>query len=308
MTRATVRRLPHLPVTWDERADVVVIGAGAAGIAAALAAAAGGRTVVLLCKGSLGTGATAWAQGGLAAVIDPHDSPALHARDTVAAGAGLSDAFAVAALVEAAPAEIQRLVDGGAVFDRVGGAAPGLDFELTREGGHSRARVVHAGGDASGAEVDRALTVQLRSSPVRVLEHVVALDVLLDAAGTAVGVSAGQVSADGRLRPGVVHAGAVVIATGGFGQAWATTTNPRSSTGDGFAMAVRAGAQIRDAEFVQFHPTVLYRGPGFLGQQLLITEALRGEGAVLVDAGGRRVMQGQHPAGDLAHTNDYERR
>jgi L-aspartate oxidase len=297
-TAARVRRLPGLSPTWERQADVVVVGAGAAGLSAALAASAGGRSVLLMCKGALGTGATALAQGGLAAVLDADDSVELHVRDTLTAGAGLCDLGPVRDLVASAPAELARLRSLGAVLDADAGRTHGL--ALTREGGHSRDRVVHAGGDASGAEVDRTLVAAVRRSSVGLLEHVIALDALLDAAGTVLGVTAARVGPDGTLTPGAVYAGAVVLATGGLGQAWETTTNPVGATGDGLALAVRAGAEVRDLEFVQFHPTVLWLGADARGWQPLVTEAVRGEGAVLVDATGRPVMAGVHPLGDLA--------
>lgn len=301
MTPPTVRRLPAPAPTWAREADVVVVGAGAAGSSAALAAAAGGRRVLLICKGALGSGATAWAQGGLAAVFDDGDSFDLHVRDTIAAGAGLCSPEAVRELVAAAPIELARLRRLGATFDLDpdGGLGQRAKLALTREGGHSWDRVIHAGGDASGAEVDRTLVAALRAASVEVLEHVAALDVLLDRAGTAVGITAGQVGGGG-LQPGEVRARAVVLATGGFGQAWAATTNPAGATGDGLALALRAGAEVQDLEFVQFHPTVLWRGEAAQGQQLLVTEALRGAGAVLVDAVGGRIMAGLHPLADLA--------
>jgi L-aspartate oxidase len=295
---ATVRRLPWLMPTWERQADVVVVGAGAAGLSAALAAATGGRRVLVLCKGVRSTGATPLAQGGLAAVLDPLDSLDLHLRDTLTAGAGLCDADRVRDLVASAPAELARLRDRGAVLDTDPLRPHGL--ALTREGGHSRDRVVHAGGDASGAEVDRTLVTAVHRSGIEVLEHVTALDALLDSSGTVVGVSAASVGAGGRLEPGVVRASAVVLATGGLGQAWATTTNPTGATGDGLGLALRAGAELRDLEFLQFHPTVLWHGRDARGRQPLVSEAIRGEGAVLVDATGRRVMTGVHPMGDLA--------
>jgi L-aspartate oxidase len=294
-----VRRLPELRSAWELAADVVVVGAGAAGAAAALAASAAGSDVILLCKGTLGSGATAWAQGGLAAVLDPDDSLELHALDTVAAGAGLCDEAAVRTLVAASRDELSRLIGLGAVFDRGEHIEPGLELAVTREGGHSRSRIVHAGGDASGAEVDRVLTSALRRSGVRVLEHVVALDAVLDERGVAVGLTVARLGLGG-LEPGQVRADAVVLATGGLGQAWATTSNPGGATGSGLALAARAGAALIDTEFVQFHPTVLYQGTAARGQQLLITEAVRGEGAVLVGADGRPLMAGRHPRGDLA--------
>ncbi len=302
MTGPTVRRLPAPALTWEREADVVVVGAGAAGCSAALAAAGGGRRVLLLCKGALGSGATALAQGGLAAVLDPGDSFDLHVHDTLAAGAGLCNAEAVRRLVAAAPLELARLRHLGAAFDVDNDDVRGqrARLALSREGGHSRDRVVHAGGDASGAEVDRTLVSALRASPVELLEHVSALDVLLDGTGAAVGVTAGRVDASGGLQAGAVRSRAVVLATGGLGQAWAATTNPAGATGDGLCQALRAGAEVQDVEFMQFHPTVLWRGAAARGQQMLVTEALRGAGAVLLDAVGRRVMADRHPLADLA--------
>jgi L-aspartate oxidase len=285
-----LRHLPAASPRWELAADVAVVGSGAAGISAALAAAARGRRVLLLSKGELGGGATPLAQGGLAAAIGPGDSRALHHHDTVAAGAGLSDPAVVADLVAAAPAEIARLAGLGARLDQA---------DLRREGGHSRHRIVHAGGDATGAEVHRVLTAALAASPVEVLTGMVALDLLLSPDGRAGGLLAALAGDGGPLRPGLITARAVVIATGGFGQAFATTTSPAGVTGDGLALAARAGADLCDVEFVQFHPTVLWQ-PGASGQQPLITEALRGAGAVLVDAAGRPVMAGRHPLGDLA--------
>ncbi len=298
MSGVKVRLLPATAPTWERQADVVVVGAGAAGLSAALAAATGGRSVLLLCKGDLGAGATSLAQGGLAAVLDPDDCSDLHVRDTLVAGAGLCEAGPVADLVAAAPAELARLRALGAVLDADPSRPHGL--ALTREGGHSRDRVVHAGGDASGLEVDRALVLAVRRSTVEVLEQVIALDALRAVSGAVVGVSAARVDRAGRLVPGVVRARAVVLATGGFGQAWATTTNPAGATGDGLGLALRAGAELRDLELVQFHPTVLWHGQDARGRQPLISEAVRGEGAVLVDAAGDRVMAGVHPLEDLA--------
>jgi L-aspartate oxidase len=238
--------------------------------------------VLLVSKAGLGGGCTELAQGGMAAALDEGDS-ASHAQDTVRAGAGLCDPAAVAALVAGAPGVLGWLAGLGA---RLGTGH--------LEGGHSRARIVHAGGDAAGAEVHRVLAASLAGSSVSVLTRAVALD-LVDG-GLLVGV--GSPGEEG-LRVGLVRARAVVLATGGFGQAYATTTNPPGITGDGLALAARAGAELADVEFVQFHPTVLW-APGASGQRPLITEALRGAGAVLVDAGGRAVMAGRHPLGDLA--------
>jgi L-aspartate oxidase len=291
MSAAPIRNLPASQQYWERDADVLVVGSGAAGMSAALAAAGHGRRVLLLSKEELGSGATPLAQGGLAAAIGPGDSAELHRSDTLDAGAGLSDPAAVATLVSEAPGEIARLAGLGARFERT---------TLHLEGGHSRSRIVHAGGDAAGAEVHRALRRALLESSVEVLTRAVALDALTDEHGSVGGLLAGLVDDDGRtLHPGIVTARAVVLATGGFGQAFATTTNPAGLTGDGLALAARAGAELRDVEFVQFHPTVLW-SESSRGQCPLITEALRGAGAVLVDAAGRAVMAGRHPLGDLA--------
>ena len=307
-TGAELRRLPRSPLRWALETDVVVVGSGAAGITAALTAAGRGRRVLLLSKDGIGGGATPLAQGGLAAALGPGDTPALHQRDTLDAGAGLCDPAAVAALVAEAPGEIAWLAARGARLERT---------VLHLEGGHSRNRIVTAGGDAIGAEVHRVLRAALQASRVQVLTRCVVLDALTgdqgpvarqggvlagmagDYGGPVGGVLAGIVGPDGVLRVGAVTAAAVVLATGGFGQAYATTTNPAGLTGDGLALAARAGAELRDVEFVQFHPTVLWQD-GARGQCPLITEALRGAGAVLVDAAGLPVMAGRHPLGDLA--------
>ena len=270
-----LRALPRTQPRWSRDADVVVVGSGAAGMAAALVAAAPttaarGRRVLLLSKDELGGGSTPFAQGGMAAVLDPDDSVALHAQDTLTAGAGLCDPAAVSALASEAPEVISWLSSLGA---RLGNGH--------LEGGHSRRRIVHAGGDAVGAEVHRVLARALLASPVSLLTHAVALD-LVDG-GLLVGLARPD---EPSLVAGMVRARAVVLATGGFGQAYATTTNPAGVTGDGLALAARAGAALRDVEFVQFHPTVLWDAEG-RGQCPLITEALRGAGAVIVDDSGR---------------------
>jgi L-aspartate oxidase len=287
-----LRPLPSAPVTWDAEADVVIVGAGVAGLSAALEAAARGRRVLLLGKAGLDAGSSPLAQGGLAAVLDPADSAFLHRQDTLTAGAGLCDDDAVAVLVAAAPGEISWLTSLGARFD----SGP-----LGLEGGHSRRRIVHAGGDASGAEVHRALRSAVLAQPlVQVWGATAALDAVLDERGAVTGLLAGMLTgAGGELTAGVIRAGAVVLATGGYGQAYATTTNPAGATGDGLALAARAGARLAGLEFMQFHPTVLWQAGG-TGQRPLITEALRGAGAVLVDGAGRPVMAGRHPLGDLA--------
>jgi len=290
MTGPELRALPTAGIHWELSADVVVVGSGAAGMTAALTAARYGRQVLLLTKDDLGGGATPLAQGGLAAAIGPGDSPARHESDTLVAGAGLCNPAAVTALAAGAPGEIARLAARGAQLNRTA---------LHLEGGHSRHRIVHAGGDAVGAEVHRVLLAALVASPVEILTRCAVLDALIGDRGTVGGVLAGMVRDDGTLWTGQVTARAVVLATGGFGQAYATTTSPAGVTGDGLALAARAGAELQDLEFVQFHPTVLWQQAA-RGQCPLITEALRGAGAVLVDAAGQPVMTSRHPLGDLA--------
>ena len=297
-----IRPLPPVRARWRRDADVVVVGSGAAGISAALTAAASGLRVLIVTKDLIG-GATPLAQGGLAAAIGPGDSAASHVSDTLTAGAGLCEPDVVAALADAAPGVIDWLAGLGARLDT---------RELRLEGGHSHHRIVHSGDDASGAEVHRALLAALLASGIEILDRTVALDLIVEnpAAGDAAGrtpvgarrvagLSAGVIGPDGRLSAGVIDAPAVVIAAGGLGQAFATTSNPAGATGDGIAIAARAGAALRDLEFVQFHPTVLWL-PGASGQCPLITEALRGAGAVLRDLDGTPLMAGHDPRGDLA--------
>jgi L-aspartate oxidase len=278
--------------SWEASADVVVVGTGVAGLTAALTAAADGLSVLLITKGKPEEASTQWAQGGVAVVRDerdPGDSIATHISDTLIAGAGLSDPVAVELVLTEGPAAVQRLMDRGAQFDS------GPDGLLrTREGGHSANRVIHAGGDATGAEIERAL-LAVPGLPSVLAGHQ-ALDVVLDGAGRARGLSV--LGPDGAA--GLIRAGAVVLATGGAGHLFAATTNPGVATGDGLAMALRAGAALADVEFMQFHPTVLWTGPGDLGHRPLITEAVRGEGAVLIDGSGHRIMPGVHPLADLA--------
>jgi L-aspartate oxidase len=271
---------------WRARADVVVVGTGVAGLVAALAAHRRGRTVVVLSKSA--DTATCYAQGGIAVVLpDTDDSVDAHVADTVAAGGGLCDPDAVASIVADGHRAVAALVADGARFDT---AAPGT-WALTREGGHSRRRIIHAGGDATGAEVQRALDRAARILDVR-RDHTV-LQILRDDALVSGVLVAGP---DGI---GVVESPSVILATGGLGQLYSATTNPDGSTGDGVALALRAGVAVADLEFIQFHPTMLFDGHAG-GRRPLITEALRGEGARLVDADGRPVTAGGHPMGDLA--------
>ncbi|MCZ2825333.1 MULTISPECIES: L-aspartate oxidase [unclassified Modestobacter] len=282
---------------WELTADVCVVGSGVAGLCVALHARAAGLSVAVVTKVEVDDGSTRWAQGGIAAVLDPADTPAAHARDTEVAGVGLCDADAVQALVTEGPERLHQLISWGAAFDR----GPTGRLLLTREGGHSTDRIVHAGGDATGAEVQRALRDAVAADPgVTLVEHAMVLDLLRDADGRTAGVTLhvlGEGSADG---VGAVRSRAVVLATGGMGQVYAATTNPAVSTGDGVALGLRAGAVASDLEFVQFHPTALYLGPGARGQQPLVSEALRGEGAVLRDDAGERFMPAVHPLAELA--------
>jgi len=271
---------------WHQRADVVVIGTGVAGLVAALAAHRRGRRVVVLSKAS--ETATFYAQGGIAVVLpDTDDSVDTHVADTLAAGAGLCDPEAVRSIVAGGYRAVTELVDDGARFDE---AASG-QWDLTREGGHSRRRIIHSGGDATGAEVQRALDRAAAQLDIR-RAHI-ALELLHDGEAVA-GV---LVLNDDGL--GVVHAPSVILATGGLGNLYAATTNPAGSTGDGVALAMWAGLAISDIEFIQFHPTMLFDGHAD-GRRPLITEAVRGEGAVLVDGQGNSVTAGVHPMGDLA--------
>ncbi len=275
---------------WTHDADVVVIGTGVGGLAAALAAHRAGRNVVVLSKADQTHGVTAthYAQGGIAVVLpDNDDSVDAHVADTLAAGAGMCDPEAVYSIVADGYRAVGELVGHGARFDE---SVPG-QWALTREGGHSRRRIVHAGGDATGAEVQRALDHAARTLDIRT-SHV-ALRVLHD--GTAVtGVAVGN--PDG---VGIVSAPSVILASGGLGHLYSATTNPDGSTGDGIALALWAGVAISDLEFIQFHPTMLFGGQAG-GRRPLITEAIRGEGAVLVDRQGNSVTAGVHPMGDLA--------
>jgi len=288
-------------------AQVLVVGAGLAGLAAALSLPAG-TGVTVLSKRALGESNTRHAQGGIAAAVRPEDSAEAHARDTLAAGAGLAEPLPVRVLTAAAPEAIATLESWGVVFDRDAREPRGL--AVGREGAHSLPRIVHAGGDATGAEIIRALTAALRARAAedpgtRILEHTAATAILLaddagptgrglpSAAGPRRAVGVQTVQADGTR--GVIEADAIVLATGGAGQLYAHTTNPLGATGDGIALALAAGAAVADLEFVQFHPTTLAGADGFL-----ISEAVRGEGAVLRDEEGHRFMLGVHPLAELA--------
>lgn len=273
----------------DTQLDLLVLGSGVAGLSAAVRAvgAEPGLRVGIVTKGRLEDSATQWAQGGVAAVLHEQeaaasgpDSPGLHAEDTMRAGAGLCDPEAVAVLVAEGPNRLRELVRLGAEFDR---RADGR-YLLSREGGHTAARVVHAGGAATGAEVERALVAAARASAVDIREHCVAADLIVEG-GRCAGVSTAA---------GPVRAAHTLLATGGAGHLYPITTNPPQATGDGLAMALRAGVPVADVEFVQFHPTALDL-PTLDGATPLLSEALRGDGAVLRDAAGERFVDELQP-------------
>ncbi len=280
--------------------DLLILGSGVAGLSAAVRAVSRhGLRVGVLTKAELHQSATRWAQGGVAAVLSgdtsarradiESDSTDLHLADTLAAGAGLCDVDAVRLLVDEGPGRVTELVALGAVFDR----APDGSLRLSREGGHSRARVVHAGGAATGAEIERALVDAVRASATALLEGWFALDLLVEG-GRCQGVTA--LSAEGQVVE--VRAPHTLLATGGAGQLFAVTTNPVQATGDGQAMALRAGVAVADVEFMQFHPTALHH-PSM--PRPLLSEALRGHGAVLRDT------RGEHFVDELATRDQVSR-
>jgi L-aspartate oxidase len=264
----------------DAPLDLLVLGSGVAGLSAAVRAAeTHGMRVGVLTKAQLHQATTRWAQGGVAAVLgDDPDSTDLHLADTLAAGAGLCDPDAVRVLVDEGPARVNELIALGAIFDRDSQG----DLLLSREGGHSHARVVHAGGAATGVEVERALVAAVHQTAAAVYEHWFALDLLIEG-----GRCAGVVALGPSAERAEVRARHVLVATGGAGQLFAVTTNPSESTGDGIAMALRAGIAVADLEFVQFHPTALHH-PAM--PRPLLSEALRGHGALLRDAKGERFV------------------
>ncbi len=265
--------------------DLLVLGSGVAGLSAAVRAAdTHNMRVGVLTKGELPQATTRWAQGGVAAVLnqDP-DSTDLHLADTLAAGAGLCDTEAVRVLVDEGPGRVMELIALGAAFDR----DPDGRLQLAREGGHSLARIVHAGGDSTGAEVERALVVAVQRGASALYEHHFAVDLIVEG-GRCRGVTA--IDPDGR--PVTVRAANVLVTTGGAGQLFAVTTNPVEATGDGIAMALRAGVAVADIEFVQFHPTALHHEAM---PRPLLSEALRGHGALLRDGAGERFVDELQP-------------
>ena len=303
--------LPPLPVLpqrlaaerpgWIREVDIVVIGSGIAGLTAALECRDLGR-IMVVTKDEVSAGSTHWAQGGIAWVQAEGDTVQQHIDDTLVAGAGLCIEDAVRVLVTEGPDEVAKLINRGAEFDRdLAGR-----LELTREGGHMRDRIAHAGGDATGAEIERALIAAVTADRgIEIVEHALVLDLIPAEVGTGeqpavAGVTLHVLGEGTRGGVGAVHARAVVLATGGIGQIYAVTTNPPVSTGDGVAAALRAGARLRDIEFIQFHPTVLFLGAGARGQLPLVSEAVRGEGGLLVNSRGERFMVGKHPLAELA--------
>ena len=309
-------RLTAPAPSWQVRTDVLIVGSGVAGLSLVTGLAGSGLSVHLVTKGALGDGSTRWAQGGIARATDDAGDVEQHVRDTLVAGAGLCDPVTVRQLAVEGPSAVEHLAALGARFDLGPDGRPAL----TREGGHSRPRIVHAGGDATGAEVQRALQATLasalRSDDLTTFEQAFLLDLLRGPDGDVRGAAVALLDGAGSCRSvGLVHARATVLASGGLGQVFASTTNPAAVTGDGIAAALRAGAELADLEFVQFHPTVFAGAPTGPrqggdgqggdgqdrdGQQLLVSEAVRGEGAVLVDASGASVMAGAHPLADLA--------
>jgi L-aspartate oxidase len=269
--------------------DFLVVGAGVAGLRAAIELAAAGR-VLVVAKDSLRESSSEYAQGGIAVALSEDDQVALHERDTLAAGDGLCDPAAVRTLVEQGPPEVEQLIEWGAEFDRQGS---GLAFG--QEGAHGRRRILHAHGDSTGREISRTLyqkAISLKNVELR------SFAAITDLLVTANGEAAGVVVCDASARHWIpLRARAVLMATGGLGRVYRDTTNPEVATGDGVAAAYRAGAEIGDIEFVQFHPTALHLegAPPFL-----LSEALRGEGALLRNAQGERFMPRYHPLGELA--------
>lgn len=271
-----------------QETDFVIVGAGIAGLRAAIGLAASGARVLVVTKEALGESNTNYAQGGIAVAMSGEEDIALHLEDTIQAGDGLVSREAAAVLVQEGPLRVEELLRWGTEFDRENG-----QLMLTREGAHSRNRILHAHGDATGAEIGRSLLRHAREeSRITLLDWTTTSDLLVadgEVAGVRLSRQESQIS--------VFAAGAVLLASGGAGQVYSDTTNPAVATGDGIAMACRAGAAVADMEFYQFHPTALSL-PGV--QRFLLSEALRGEGAWLRNARGERFMEKYHRLLELA--------
>lgn len=281
LTNFEVHRLPHLFT------DTLIIGSGIAGLRAAIAAAQRGD-VLVLAKESLDLSSSSWAQGGIAAATDAPDTPAAHAEDTLGTAGEIGDERIIRHVVSEAPRQIEELIAWGARFDR-----DGEHLAIGREGGHSAARILHADGDATGREIVRTLVAQARANPrIRIFEHCFAIDLL-----TREGTVLGAVTFHPKYGHQMFWATTTILASGGVGRVFRETTNPPVATGDGLAMALRAGAVLRDMELIQFHPTTLYVAGA---ARALISEAVRGEGAFLVSRDGRRFMPSYDERGELA--------
>ncbi len=271
-----------------QETDFVIVGAGVAGLRAAIGLADSGARVLVVTKEALAESNTHYAQGGIAVALTGEQDVALHLEDTVNAGDGLVNRGAARVLVEEGPLRVEELLRWGTDFDRENGR-----LMLTREGAHSRNRILHAHGDATGAEIARSLLRHARAIPgITLMEWTTTVDLVVEE-GAVAGVE--LLSADGQMHQ--VRARAVLLASGGAGQVYSDTTNPSVATGDGIAMAWRAGADIADMEFYQFHPTALSL-PGV--PRFLLSEALRGEGARLRNSRGERFMESCHPLLELA--------
>jgi L-aspartate oxidase len=278
---------PLPPASSQQNIDFLVIGAGIAGLSAAIRLSRAG-TVLVVTKEELAESNTAYAQGGIAVAVGGDEDIALHYEDTLAAGDGLVNPEAARVLVEQGPQRVEELLAWGTAFDRENG-----ELMLTREGAHSRSRILHANGDATGKEIAVSLLRHVRTIPnIRLMEWTTGIDLLADK-----GRVIGAILLDGEGGILTVHARATLLASGGAGQVYSDTTNPAVATGDGIAMAYRAGAAVSDMEFYQFHPTA-FSQPG--APRFLLSEALRGEGAYLVNAHGERFMPRYHPLLELA--------
>ena len=306
MTPSVVERAKR----HERRVHAVVVGSGIAGLTVALHAVESGCRVTLVTKDVLEHANTRYAQGGIAGVMFDDDRAEDHIRDTLTAGAGLSDPEAVRVLVDEGPTRIRELIALGVAFDR----SENGEFVKGLEAAHSYPRILHSGGDATGTAIEKALVARLRASEVRVIEHAFLVGLIVrDGRARGVDLLVGDSAADGDGpdaasavlgRREVVEADAVVLATGGAGELYAHSTNPEVATGDGIAAAIRVGAEVADLEFFQFHPTVLEGGAvaaGLdVGESFLVSEAVRGEGATLIDEDGRRFAFDSHPDGELA--------